>query len=251
MQYPDRQRKWKPGQFYGILFRRQDRTTRKGEFLATEITVIGERVLNEVHSKGAQVIAGGKGASVVMPATVVDGVTAEMNLYRDESFGPVVAMIRARDADHAVELANDTQYGLSAAVFTRDIAKGLTIARRIQHMTRARSALDGDPRYVVEIDAPSNRVVIGTADLLGVDLIVGDHVRWCGPAPGERVALGAQVRAHGEEVPATAEVQAGPSPTVRVGLERRVRGVAPGQSVVLYEGTRVVGSATISETGRA
>ena len=40
-------------------------------------------------------------------------------------------------------------------------------------------------------------------------------------------------------------------PAVRVGLERRVRGVAPGQSVVLYEGTRVVGSATISETGRA
>jgi len=89
-------------------------------------------LIEDATAKGAQVIAGGKGASVVMPATVVDGVTAEMNLYRDESFGPVVAMIRARDADHAVELANDTQYGLSAAVFTRDIAKGLTIARRIQ-----------------------------------------------------------------------------------------------------------------------
>ncbi len=89
-------------------------------------------LIEDATAKGAQVIAGGKGTSVVMPATVVDGVTAEMNLYRDESFGPVVAMIRARDADHAVELANDTQYGLSAAVFTRDIAKGLTIARRIQ-----------------------------------------------------------------------------------------------------------------------
>ncbi len=89
-------------------------------------------LIEDAVAKGAQVIAGGKGTSVVMPATVVDGVTAEMNLYRDESFGPVVAMIRARDADHAVELANDTQYGLSAAVFTRDIAKGLGIARRIQ-----------------------------------------------------------------------------------------------------------------------
>ena len=89
-------------------------------------------LIEDATAKGARVIAGGKGASVVMPATVVDGVTAEMNLYRDESFGPVVAMIRARDADHAVELANDTQYGLSAAVFTKDIAKGLTIARRIQ-----------------------------------------------------------------------------------------------------------------------
>ncbi len=89
-------------------------------------------LIDDAAAKGAKVIAGGKADSVLMPATVVDGVTAAMNLYRDESFGPVVAMIRARDAEHAVELANDTQYGLSAAVFTRDIANGLTIAKRIQ-----------------------------------------------------------------------------------------------------------------------
>ena len=89
-------------------------------------------LIDDATAKGAHIIAGGKSDSVLMPATVVDGVTAAMHLYRDESFGPVVAMIRARDADHAVELANDTQYGLSASVFTRDIAKGLTIARRIQ-----------------------------------------------------------------------------------------------------------------------
>lgn len=101
--------------------------------------VVDQKTVNHVNAliadaaaKGASVIAGGPAESVLMPATVVDGVTAEMNLYRDESFGPVVAMIRARDAAHAVELANDTQYGLSAAVFTRDIAKGLTIARQIQ-----------------------------------------------------------------------------------------------------------------------
>lgn len=101
--------------------------------------VVDQKTVNHVNAliadaaaKGASVIAGGPADSVLMPATVVDGVTAEMNLYRDESFGPVVAMIRARDAAHAVELANDTQYGLSAAVFTRDIAKGLTIARQIQ-----------------------------------------------------------------------------------------------------------------------
>jgi len=89
-------------------------------------------LIDDATAKGAKVIAGGKADSVVMPATVIDGVTEAMSLYRDESFGPVVAMIRARDTEHAVELANDTQYGLSAAVFTRDIAKGLTIARRIQ-----------------------------------------------------------------------------------------------------------------------
>jgi acyl-CoA reductase-like NAD-dependent aldehyde dehydrogenase len=62
---------------------------------------------------------------------VVDGVTAAMDLFTEESFGPIVAIIRARDSDHAVELANDSQYGLAASVFTRDIVKGLGIARRI------------------------------------------------------------------------------------------------------------------------
>jgi acyl-CoA reductase-like NAD-dependent aldehyde dehydrogenase len=67
-----------------------------------------------------------------MPAHLVDGVTPDMSLFREESFGPVVGIVRARDAEHAVELANDTEYGLSASVFTRDIAKGLEIARRVQ-----------------------------------------------------------------------------------------------------------------------
>ena len=89
----------------------------------------------------------------------------------------------------------------------------------------------------------SNTVVVGTADLLGVDALTGDHARWCGPPPQGVVRLGAQVRAHGEEVPATAWAD---GDRVEVRLERRIRGVAPGQSVVLYDGTRVVGSATIS-----
>ncbi|MBC2664948.1 aldehyde dehydrogenase [Novosphingobium flavum] len=89
-------------------------------------------LIEDAVAKGAAVVAGGKGDSVLMPATVVAEVTAAMDLYRDESFGPVVAVIRARDTEHAIELANDTQYGLSAAVFTRDTAKGLSVARRIK-----------------------------------------------------------------------------------------------------------------------
>ena len=64
-----------------------------------------------------------------------------------------------------------------------------------------RPAPDGKPRFVVSVDAPANRVVIGTADLLGVDLVEGRHLRWCGPAPTGEVRVGAQVRAHGAEVP--------------------------------------------------
>jgi len=67
-----------------------------------------------------------------MPAHVIAKVTPEMRLFREESFGPVVAITRARDEEHAIELANDTEYGLSASVFTRDIARGLKVARRIQ-----------------------------------------------------------------------------------------------------------------------
>ena len=67
-----------------------------------------------------------------MPATVIDKVTPTMQLFREESFGPVVAVIRARNENHAIELANDTDYGLSAAVFTRDIARGLRVAKQIK-----------------------------------------------------------------------------------------------------------------------
>jgi acyl-CoA reductase-like NAD-dependent aldehyde dehydrogenase len=88
-------------------------------------------LIDDATAKGASVCAGGKADSVVMAATVVDRVTAAMNLYRDESFGPIVAIIHAKDEQDAIRLANDSEYGLSAAVFTRDTARGLRVARQI------------------------------------------------------------------------------------------------------------------------
>ena len=89
-------------------------------------------LIDDAVAKGATVAAGGKADSVLMGATVVAGVTSDMKLYGEESFGPVVAVIRARDEAHAIELANDSDYGLSAAVFTRDTARGLSVARQIR-----------------------------------------------------------------------------------------------------------------------
>ncbi len=89
-------------------------------------------LIQDALGQGAEQLLGGEAKGVLMPAHVIDKVTPEMKLFRDESFGPVVAITRARDEAHAIELANDTEYGLSASVFTRDIAKGLKIARQIE-----------------------------------------------------------------------------------------------------------------------
>jgi benzaldehyde dehydrogenase (NAD) len=89
-------------------------------------------LIDDATAKGATIVAGSKADTVLMPATVVDGVTKSMNIYRDESFGPVVGIIRAKDEADAIRIANDSEYGLSAAVFTRDTARGLRVARQIR-----------------------------------------------------------------------------------------------------------------------
>ncbi|MCR5872493.1 MULTISPECIES: aldehyde dehydrogenase [unclassified Sphingomonas] len=89
-------------------------------------------LIADAVSHGAVQVNGGDANGVLMPAHVIDKVTPEMKLFRDESFGPVVGVIRARDEAHAIELANDTEYGLSASVFTRDTARGLKVAKQIK-----------------------------------------------------------------------------------------------------------------------
>src|SRR4051794_8267180 len=77
-----------------------------------------ERVLEliaDAREKGAEVLAGGHADGNVIAPTVIDRVTPEMRLYGEESFGPVVAMVRVDGPDEAVAVANDTEYGLAAA----------------------------------------------------------------------------------------------------------------------------------------
>jgi len=89
-------------------------------------------LVDDARNKGAVIACGEVPVSgTVMGATIVDWVTKDMSIYGQESFGPVVAVIRARDADHAIELANDSDFGLAASVFATDINEAIRVANSI------------------------------------------------------------------------------------------------------------------------
>jgi acyl-CoA reductase-like NAD-dependent aldehyde dehydrogenase len=68
----------------------------------------------------------------VVEATLLDRVAPGMRVYAEESFGPVKGVIRVRGDDEAVRVANDTEYGLAAAVFSRDVSRALAVAGRLE-----------------------------------------------------------------------------------------------------------------------
>jgi acyl-CoA reductase-like NAD-dependent aldehyde dehydrogenase len=94
-----------------------------------------ERIMGLVEdatAKGARVLAGGDADGNVIAPTVLADVTPAMRVYEEESFGPVVTIVPVDGDDEAVRVANDTQYGLAAAVFGEDADRALAIARRIE-----------------------------------------------------------------------------------------------------------------------
>lgn len=130
-----------------------------------------------------------------------------------------------------------------------DGAYAYTVGQR-KGLALGRPAADGRPRYVVDVQPTTNTVVVGPGELLSVDRIAGDRASWfSGALPGDGwFDAEIQVRAHGSPVPA--RVRAVPD-----GLEAELtgellRGVAAGQSVVVYRGTRVLGQATVLRAWR-
>lgn len=101
--------------------------------------VIGPEAVARLHglvedalAKGAVLVTGGENAGTLMQPTIIDHVAYGMRIYEEEIFGPVVGVVRVADADEAVTVANDTEYGLAAAVFGRDLERARAIARRIE-----------------------------------------------------------------------------------------------------------------------
>jgi succinate-semialdehyde dehydrogenase/glutarate-semialdehyde dehydrogenase len=121
------------------------KTRRVGDPLAdgTDVGPMARTDLrDELHAQvtgsvklGAELLLGGEippGAGAYYPPTVLGNVRPGMPAYDEETFGPVAAIIVAKDEDDAVRVANDTVFGLGSAVFTRDLSRGEAVARRLQ-----------------------------------------------------------------------------------------------------------------------
>lgn len=88
--------------------------------------------VDDAREKGAEVLCGGTSDGPYYQPTVLSGVTRDMKVYREETFGPVAPVIRASGVDEAVEIANDSEYGLSAGIIGRDEERALDVANRLQ-----------------------------------------------------------------------------------------------------------------------
>lgn len=89
-------------------------------------------LIDDALAKGATLVCGGKSETTLFPATLLDHVIPAMRIYGEESFGPVKAIVRVDGEEAAIACANDNPYGLSAAVFTGDTARGWRVAARIE-----------------------------------------------------------------------------------------------------------------------
>ncbi|MEM5584701.1 aldehyde dehydrogenase [Roseibium sp. AS2] len=103
-----------------------------GSLVTPEAAEKMDALIADATAKGAKVVAGGTRDGAMHSATLLDGVTDAMRIYAEESFGPVKSIIRVSGDAAAIACANDTEYGLSAAVFSQDITRALSAANQIK-----------------------------------------------------------------------------------------------------------------------
>ena len=115
-----------------------DPKTRYGSLASKRQLDTVMRYVDVAKKEGAALVAGGQRADIgtgkgyFYQPTVFDNVTPEMTIAREEIFGPVLATIEFADLDEAIARANDSEYGLAAAVWTRDVKKAHYVARKLQ-----------------------------------------------------------------------------------------------------------------------
>lgn len=109
-----------------------DEKTTLGTLINEKAAMQVEETVNNAVSEGAKILTGGKRDGAFYQATVIDNVTTEMDLVINETFGPVAPIIRVNGIDEAIHVANDTDYGLQAGVFTSDYASAMRCAQEIE-----------------------------------------------------------------------------------------------------------------------
>lgn len=109
--------------------------TRVGPVARGDLREALDRQVQQSIRQGAKVLIGGKareGQGYFYEPTILTNVTPEMSVFAEETFGPVAAVIHARDSEHAIELANDSKFGLGSNLWTRDIEQARKLAARIE-----------------------------------------------------------------------------------------------------------------------
>jgi acyl-CoA reductase-like NAD-dependent aldehyde dehydrogenase len=103
-----------------------------GSMVGPEAAERVEEMIKQAVGAGAKLVTGGTRTGTVMTATVLDKVAPDMRLYGEESFGPVVCVVRVKGIDEAVRVANASEYGLSASVFGGNVLRALEVGKRVQ-----------------------------------------------------------------------------------------------------------------------
>ena len=109
-----------------------DPETQVGPLIDSDASRRIAELVDDARANGAQLVTGGEADGPCYLPTVLYGVTPAMRIYAEEAFGPVVSIIPVDDDEEAIRVANDTEYGLAAAIFSRDVPRALELAQRIE-----------------------------------------------------------------------------------------------------------------------
>ncbi len=166
-----------------------ERDTQVGPMPRADLRAELDTLVQASIKMGARVLLGGKpleGKGFFYAPTILSDVTPEMPVFSSETFGPVAAIIRARDEEHAVQLANDSQFGLSSNLWTQNVAHAQQLARRIE----------AGGVFIYSMTASDQRLPFGGVkrsgfgrelSLFGIREFVNIQTVWVGPAMGPQL----------------------------------------------------------------
>ena len=109
-----------------------DKTTQLGTLISEKAAIHVEETVNNAVKGGAEILVGGKRDGAFYEATVIDNVTPDMDLVVNETFGPVAPLMKVKSVDEAIKMANATEYGLQAGVFTENYRNALRCVNEIE-----------------------------------------------------------------------------------------------------------------------